>query len=138
MMIKSGTIMISVGSISVPSTTTNMRFRPLNRNFANAYPASAERNTVLTVVTVATKMLFKSARMKGADSESARRLTRNSSPGRRRGGDLKISDSVSAAPAGGGEKGGRRRLAGSSAPGGRRGGDLKISDCVSVAAVRVQ
>src|ERR671916_2358080 len=97
MMMNSGTIMISVGSIKVPSTTTNMSLRPLNLNFANAYPASAERNTVLTVVTVATKMLFKSARMKGADSESVRRLARNSFPGRRRGGDLKISDSVSVA-----------------------------------------
>src|SRR5918995_3850689 len=97
MMMNRGTIMISVGSISVPSTTANMRLRPLNLNFANAYPASAERNTVLTVVTVATKRLFRSARIKGADSESVLRLTKNSSPGRRRGGDLKISDSVSVA-----------------------------------------
>ena len=89
--------MISVGSISVPKTMANRSPRPLKLNFAKAYPASAERKTVLTVVTPATNTLFRSARKKGAEAASASRLWRKLEPGSRRGGDLNISDSASVA-----------------------------------------
>ena len=50
---------------------------------------------MLTVVAVETKMLFRSARRNGAACASASRLSRKLPPGNWRGGDLKISDSVS-------------------------------------------
>jgi hypothetical protein len=64
---------------------------------ANAYPASAERKTVLTVATPATKTLLRSARKNGADCARLSRLEKKWVPGRRRGGLLKISDYVSVA-----------------------------------------
>src|SRR5215211_7828134 len=79
----SGTNIASRGTIRPASTTTNSARRPGNRILANAYPAIAQKTTVMTVVRQVTTTLLRNQRARLESENTVVRFVSVSDFGRR-------------------------------------------------------
>src|SRR3981189_2679469 len=82
----SGMMPNCVGTIIVAMIINSRTLRPRNFSFANANPASVEKNTTLTVIEPDTRNEFVSARTNGTVSKARCRFANRVPPNRTGGG----------------------------------------------------
>src|SRR5690606_40952065 len=87
-----GTMPSWVGIAMVAITVSSRPVRPRKRSFANAYPASVEKNTTEMVIAPEMMTLFSSASRNGTVSKTFSALLRKFGPGSTAGGTRFVSD----------------------------------------------